>query len=340
MDKLVSIIVPVYNVEKYIGRCIEAIIEQTYKNIEVILVNDCSADESLSICKSYASKDNRIIVLENKKQSGASASRNAGIEKATGEYIMFVDSDDYPCNNYVEEMVKTIEEKNVDIVRCKAITHNSDGSFHIENLKTHTGQTYYGDEVKKFAKNNLIVFSESYICAYIWAIIVKREKITVRYNPTVYSRNDLVFFVQLLIESDISSIYFLDKPLYNYCYNGNSLTKGYQGCLRYLDGVLVSTKEIKKILSRNNMIDADFEDKINTTNACVIINRLLSLKELPLKDIRNSLKEQCKKNDFKDFLKAVKISTLGIRWKAIIIWLRLHLYYSAAFYIKYIHNKK
>ena len=103
----VSIIVPIYNVEKYLSKCIESILSQTYKNIEIILVDDGSPDNSPQICDEYAKKDDRIIVIH-KANGGVSSARNAGIDIATGKYIGFVDPDDYIENNMYELMVNKI----------------------------------------------------------------------------------------------------------------------------------------------------------------------------------------------------------------------------------------
>ena len=106
---MISIIVPVYNAEKWIDRCIKSLIKQTYDDIEIILVNDGSTDTSLSVCKKYADIDKRIVVID-KKNSGVSATRNIGIEIAKGEYIQFVDSDDYIDEKMCEMLVNAIEK--------------------------------------------------------------------------------------------------------------------------------------------------------------------------------------------------------------------------------------
>ena len=118
-NPLISIIVPVYNVEKYLQKCIESIINQTYTNIEIILVDDGSNDKCPKICDEYLKKDNRISAFH-KKNGGLSDARNYGIKEAKGEYISFVDSDDFVDNNYIEEMYKIIKEDDSDI----AITSN------------------------------------------------------------------------------------------------------------------------------------------------------------------------------------------------------------------------
>ena len=120
----VSIIVPVYNVEQYLSRSLDSILSQTYKNIEVICVNDGSKDNSLQILGQYQKLDNRIIIYNNPKHTTASATRNFAIDKAVGEYIMFVDGDDYIASNYVESMVKHIAETESDVVISDYYTLN------------------------------------------------------------------------------------------------------------------------------------------------------------------------------------------------------------------------
>lgn len=116
-NDLITIVIPVYNVKKYIERCIKSVINQTYKNIEIILVDDGSTDESGDICDEYAKKDNRIKVIH-KKNGGLSDARNFGIDAANGKYISFVDSDDFVTNNYVEVLYNLIKNNDSDISVC------------------------------------------------------------------------------------------------------------------------------------------------------------------------------------------------------------------------------
>ena len=115
MNPLVTIIIPVYNVEKYLPKCLDSIINQTYNHLEIIIVDDGSKDSSGLICDEYALKDQRIKVLH-KKNGGLSSARNAGLDIAKGDYIMFVDSDDYVESHYCEVPLKHALEKNVRIV--------------------------------------------------------------------------------------------------------------------------------------------------------------------------------------------------------------------------------
>ena len=117
MNDLISVIVPVYNVEKYLNRCVQSIVDQTYKNLEIILVDDDSPDNCPQICEEWAVKDNRIHVIH-KQNGGLSDARNAGMAIATGEYIAFVDSDDWIHNQYIERMIKVVTTYNVQLVAC------------------------------------------------------------------------------------------------------------------------------------------------------------------------------------------------------------------------------
>lgn len=112
-----SVIIPVYNNEEYIGACVESIINQTYKNIEVVLVDDGSTDNSGAICESLAKQYSNIVVIR-QKNSGVSAARNAGIKKSTGDLITFVDSDDTIDADMYEVLINALEENNLDIVHC------------------------------------------------------------------------------------------------------------------------------------------------------------------------------------------------------------------------------
>lgn len=115
--ELISVIIPVYNVENYVGRCIDSVINQTYRNIEVIIVNDGSEDESLDIVRKYEKKDSRIKVF-NKENGGLSSARNVGLDNAKGKYIVFVDSDDYMHPQMIEVLYANLIEKRADISVC------------------------------------------------------------------------------------------------------------------------------------------------------------------------------------------------------------------------------
>ncbi len=130
MEPLISVIIPVFNVEDYLDYCLKSVIEQEYKNLEIILVDDGSSDSSGGICEEYAKKDSRIKVIH-KKNGGLSSARNVGLDVMTGDYISFVDSDDYIRVDYISQMVRYIVEDKTDLVICstKKTTSNKDYRF-------------------------------------------------------------------------------------------------------------------------------------------------------------------------------------------------------------------
>lgn len=128
----VSVIVPVYNAEKYLVKCLDSVVNQTLKNVEIILVDDGSTDSSSEICKSYADKDERIIYFK-KENEGLAAARQDGMERSSGEYIGFVDSDDWLELNMYERMYSVAKEENADVVFCNAfLDENEKDKIHLE----------------------------------------------------------------------------------------------------------------------------------------------------------------------------------------------------------------
>lgn len=166
-NEKISLIVPVYNVEKYLEKCVNSILKQTYKNLEIILVDDGSRDKSAEICDKLKKVDNRIIVVH-KTNGGLSDARNAGIEIATGNYLGFIDSDDYIQNDMYEYLYKLIKENNGDISICDYKIIYEDEDFHVEK-KINKIQTYTKiDAMKELLKKNQIQ-------DYAWNKLYKRN---------------------------------------------------------------------------------------------------------------------------------------------------------------------
>lgn len=143
-DELISVIIPVYNVEKYLYHCIDSVVNQSYKAIEIILVNDGSSDGSTQICDDWSKKDSRIKIIH-KQNGGLSDARNAGLKIANGEWIAFVDSDDWVASNYLEYMVSAATAEKSDIVECSVKKiFTTECNEKIDNLKieeTYDNQT-------------------------------------------------------------------------------------------------------------------------------------------------------------------------------------------------------
>ncbi|AJI57894.1 glycosyltransferase like 2 family protein [Francisella philomiragia] len=142
---LISIIIPVYNVQDYLARCLDSVVNQTYKNFEIILVNDGSSDNSLEICQQYVNKDNRIILID-KEKGGLSSARNAGLDIHKGEYVTFIDSDDWVDLDYVATLHQDIVDNNADISMAGFINVYSSTLEDLPNI----------NEIKTFSREESI----------------------------------------------------------------------------------------------------------------------------------------------------------------------------------------
>lgn len=213
MDKLVndgiSVIVPVYNVEKYLNRCVDSILNQSFQNFEVILVDDGSIDKSGEICDLYAAKDRRIKVIH-KENGGLNAARKSGIDVSVGKYIMFIDSDDVYVEGVLEKAHQTIEAENVDIVQ-----------FHYYKTENIEDVTPFGTgEVKIFDGRDALLqimtqkapnaFNNLVWCKIYKSEIVKKPK----YNLAIKKIEDAPTTARIFYYAD--KVATLDLPLYYY----------------------------------------------------------------------------------------------------------------------------
>ena len=147
---MISVIIPVYNVENYIDQCLESEVSQTYDDLEILLINDGSADDSASFCREWAKKDKRIIFID-KKNEGVSASRNMGIDLAKGEYIAFVDPDDWLDQRYFEKLIRAAEENGSEYAECDIWRYdNRTGKMIYRSCGERMGVPYTHDKHMKY----------------------------------------------------------------------------------------------------------------------------------------------------------------------------------------------
>ncbi len=225
---LVSVIVPVYKVEKYLRRCIESVLSQTYENVEVVLVDDGSPDNCPVMCDELAKTDQRIKVVH-KENGGLSSARLAGFRESTGEYILFVDSDDYIENNMVEELLTAITDNNADLALCGYFTQYDDSNT--ENLLPYRKRLLEGkEEITKEYILPLIGTQKGgtnlpgFLCIRMLKRVLVKESFFVSENEVF--AEDVVF--DLLYSDSINRIAVVNIPLYHYCVNGQSLTNKYR----------------------------------------------------------------------------------------------------------------
>lgn len=214
----ISIIVPIYNAGKPLEQCIESIVNQTYKDIEIILVNDGSTDESLNISKRWKEKDNRIIVID-KPNGGLASSRNAGLEKASGEYIGFVDHDDYIEPEMYEEMLKDMRVHSADIVMCSSTGLYDDGN----KKKSYVG--YDCLEVSGQEATIRMLNFEKLFCSSVWSKLYKKSIIgNIRFVDEIVLGEDYYFNGR--IYPLISKFYYDNRAFYNYRIVEGSMSRG------------------------------------------------------------------------------------------------------------------
>ncbi|MGM7721158.1 glycosyltransferase [Metabacillus sp. Hm71] len=261
MKPKISIIVPIYNVEKYLGRCLDSLLKQELKGFEIIGINDGSTDSSLTILKEYADKDDRIVVID-KENEGVSAARNDGVKKANGEYIGFVDPDDWINPFMYKHMLEIAEKDQIDIVMCSYIrefgTHAKEKIFDLPNLSSF----HNGDVQKNFMRRlvgplNEEVANPELLDAWgtVWSKLYRAELI----------KNNNIHFVELKEigsnEDTLFNIYasyyaksfvFLNKPYYHYWRaNNTSITSKHNPNLVSQFGKLYNS--IENFLYEKNM---------------------------------------------------------------------------------------
>ena len=222
MNEKITVIVPVYNVEHYLDKCLDSVIKQTYKNIEIIVVNDGSTDNSGEICQEYAQKDNRIVYIE-KENGGLSDARNAGLDRMTGSYVTFVDSDDWVELDYVDTLYTKIIEYQADIAVGNYYSFNeSEGMFYFHIL----GDSYYEkvyDNVSIF--ENLYESQEmkSFALISAWGKLYKAKLFDyLRFDKGKLGEDG--YFNQKMYLS-VNKVVYLNKGLYAYRQRSGSITK-------------------------------------------------------------------------------------------------------------------
>lgn len=223
-SKLISIVVPIYNASKTIKKCVQSICNQSYSNLEIILVNDGSNDESLDICNELALYDKRIMVIS-QKNSGVSVSRNRGIEIAKGDYIGFVDADDWLDIDMYRCLLSICEERKADIVFCNYTEVYRDNNSISNNQFVNIDRSY---NIKESILKEIICTHDNNIMGVCWRTLIKRElliKNNIRFDKEIKMAEDMLFVVQCI---DVAkNIEYTEKTLYYYYLNDGSVTSKY-----------------------------------------------------------------------------------------------------------------
>lgn len=214
-EEKISVIIPVYDVEIYIRKCLESILNGKYKNLEVICVNDGSPDNCLQIMQKMAKSDERLIIIDQENQ-GVSMARNNGLKRATGEFIAFVDSDDFVHPEYFRSMMRCMKAKHADVVICAAQQFRDGDKIHfnqVESAKYHqlTAQS---------------LFKSYYARHMVWCRIYRRELLEgIWFSPEVRMADDTLFNLRVYGRISNPVIYETPAPLYYYLIRETSIVR-------------------------------------------------------------------------------------------------------------------
>lgn len=234
MKELVSVVVPIYNVEKYLNRCIRSIVSQTYSNLEIILVDDGSPDNCPQICDEWAEKDSRIIVVH-KKNEGPGRARNTGIDHANGTYICFFDSDDYIEPDTIEACVEAARENNAELVVFGHDNVTPDMHLLGTHIPNPSKKMFFGEEIittllpnslysnlKTGEDWNMVMSS----CDKLYSMdVIKRSGWRFASEREIFSED---FYSLTELYGYLDRVYVIDRVFYHYTVNQSSLSRSYR----------------------------------------------------------------------------------------------------------------
>ncbi len=267
MNISVSVIIPVYNVEKYLRQCLDSVVNQTFKDIEIIVINDCSPDNSLQIIKEYQQKDKRIVFVDLKQNIGIGLVRNEGLKIAKGKYVTFIDSDDWIANNYIEILYNTIEKYKYDVISPNFYSYNE------TTKKLSLGkqpQCFYNINISSVKlKQKFLYFEKTHYLRKIFKLDFLRK------NNIVFHINkleDTLFIWEVLINTD--KFMFIKDKLYYYRESRNSsfIDENTKNTIE-LQNTINLAMEIKKIIIKQLDTYKYFKPVLNS----FIMNRLFPL---------------------------------------------------------------
>ena len=322
----VSIIVPAYNVENYIERCLNSLVNQTFKDIEVITINDGSTDKSLELINKYAKEDIRVSVID-LGDEGVSYCRNLGIEKANGKYIMFVDSDDWIDSNMIEAMYKKAEENNLDLVMCSYIRefkdHSKEKRFNLpeeiiykeDKVKNELLRKLVGP-VKEELSNPEMLDALGTVWGKLYrADILKENKLKFVDLSEIGSAEDTLF--NIFTFNYLKKVMFLNKSMYHYWRdNPKSVTSQYNPKLKEQRKVFF--KYISDFIKENNF-EQVFEEALNNRICTSVLglgliecsknNKVSGINKI--KNIKKIINEEYVRNAYKN----LELKYFSIHWR-------------------------
>lgn len=314
VEKIISVIVPIYNSEKYLNKCIDSILNQSYKNFELILIDDGSKDNSLSICNKYAALDSRVKV-HHKENEGIAKTRNYGLQVACGEYITFVDSDDYVDNNFLKLLFEAIEENHCELSICSFARFMDSKIIH-----NNTEESRVVDK----SDLELLFFTDSNIGKANWNKLYKARLLGNMQFPDICLGEDYVFNFEYL--KKVKKVAIINNELYYYRITPASLSNLIDyNRKKMMDQIISRSSVIESIQNKKALTMAKKEYLKAVKNAMIL---LLKSKDCGGTSIRDYTYYKCL---VKDDFSVIDILRLGAKG---IIQLVLCLYFPFIYSIR------
>ena len=273
----VSIIIPVYNVEKYIRRCIDSVLSQTFTDFECILVDDCSSDKCPEICDEYAKQDARVKVIHKIKNEGPSRARKTGFESSFGEYIQFVDSDDWIEPDMLEKMYSKAILENDDMVYCDYFSHDE------TNIVIYKKAPVFSYNFAENIRIGILAFSSGGV---LWNKLVKRDIYEKIDFPIYGHAEDKYITTQILFFS--RNIGHISSALYHYCFNNYSMVNSKIDEINKYKNIYNNFQNIFNFLKTHYQEDLSiFEPELSTR----IQNIKTQNPEMPINILKRAIKK-------------------------------------------------
>ena len=279
MNDLISVIVPVYKVEEWLDQCVESIVNQSYKNLEIILVDDGSPDNCPQMCDEWAKNDERIKVIH-KENGGLSTARNAGLDICSGEYISFIDSDDYIHKDMYINMLEDLKRTDSDIVKCGRYI-DSDGKIS-ENRVLDSEKEYNHDEIL-----DCFFYHKDDFCSGVWDKLYKAELFKGIRFPDGLNSED--YYIYGVIYNRANKLYYNNKYYYYYRIREDSICRKEGITDHSFDKIIVSDKVYEYVV--NNYPDREEDAQIFQS-----ISRFAIYQEVYQKNHKKKLEKEWKKS--------------------------------------------
>lgn len=338
----ISVIIPVYNVEKYIDKCIQSVINQSMTDTEIILVDDGSTDKSLVKCKEWSQKDDRVRAIHQTNQ-GVSVARNRGIKESSGEWIAFIDSDDWIEPNYLEVLYKAAVRKNIDISICGFYFDYPDEivvrGHYEKDMEFNRREEISQIQIQIFAKNMSKIRNNSGDrigapwCKLFRSDFIKDNKL--EFIPNLKRSQDVVFNL-FALEHAIKVIY-TNQPLYHYRINPDSV------CVKFSKTILTNVNaylnEMDAFITKYHENDIVFRDAFST-KVCTSVYKCMFQYFFnenysgSYRKMKRELNEYLSQNIFKNALKNVKYQNLDASEKVFVFCLKYRMIAILLFLVK------